>query len=644
MTNRTNRTSAIASSLALALLFGAWSGVAGAAPDASDKDVTLFYSKWTKACVDDQGSTVCLTAKEGRIESGLRVVSTVVMDTRGKPPVLRVLLPLGMQLVHGTRIILDSDAPKLSAYSICSENGCVSEYAVDADFINRMKTAKNLIIQAINSNGKPLTLPIPMTDFSAAYTGRASDSGEIDRSQKAIQGKPPADYAADPRVVRQPTRETQDLTPAVYAPWTKFCLKGDDAKAKQVCFTGKDARIESGQPVIAAVIIEPEGEPKRILRITLPLNVKLDVGSRLIVDGGAPLQSPYVICFQNGCMSDFEATPELIASLKKGQNLVVQAISSGGQRMNPALPLAEFARAYDGPPTDPKVFEENQKKLQEELQKRAAKVASRPANDVPIAAAPPIQASQPAMQSGQPQGRRVALVIGNSAYKFMPVLRSPGNDAVDVESTLKSLGFETVLATDLDRTAMNTAVSRFSRLVPEADVAVVYYSGHGMQFSGKNYLLPIDANLESAADVNRFQLMPVDDLIDVLGAAKGLQLIVLDACRNNPVERDFKNRMASASPGNKDAGSTKGFSRIDARNGLVIAYATAPNDVAADGSGRNSPFTQAFLKGIVTPDVELRQMLFRVQSEVYASSGSRQLPEISSLYVGPDIRLKSSAR
>jgi invasion protein IalB len=157
----------------------------------------------------------------------------------------------------------------------------------------------------------------------------------------------------------------------IYAPWTKFCLKGQDANAKQVCFTGKDGRIESGQPVIAAVIIEPEGEPKKILRVTLPLGMQLVHGTRIIVDSNAPLQSPYVICFQNGCMSDYEATPGLLASMKKGQNLVVQAINANGAPLTLPLPLGEFAKAYDGPPTDPKQFEETQKKLQEELQKRA---------------------------------------------------------------------------------------------------------------------------------------------------------------------------------------------------------------------------------------------------------------------------------
>ena len=128
----------------------------------------------------------------------------------------------------------------------------------------------------------------------------------------------------------------------IYAPWTKFCLKGQDANAKQVCFTGKDGRIESGQPVIAAVIIEPEGEPKKILRVTLPLGMQLVHGTRIIVDSNPPLQSPYVICFANGCMSDYEATPELLANMKKGQNLVVQAINSNGAPLTLPLPLARI--------------------------------------------------------------------------------------------------------------------------------------------------------------------------------------------------------------------------------------------------------------------------------------------------------------
>jgi invasion protein IalB len=211
---------------------------------------------------------------------------------------------------------------------------------------------------------------VPFVSDAFAQHPSAASKGKAAAPPKAAQA--PAAAPAAPAAA--PADQQVQL---IYAPWTKFCLKGQDAKAKQVCFTGKDGRIESGQPVIAAVIIEPEGEPKKILRVTLPLGMQLVHGTRIIIDSNPPQQSPYVICFANGCMSDYELTAEMLANLKKGQNLVVQAINSNGAPLTLPLPLAEFAKAYDGPPTDPKVFEETQKKLQEELQKRAAEARAK---------------------------------------------------------------------------------------------------------------------------------------------------------------------------------------------------------------------------------------------------------------------------
>jgi invasion protein IalB len=196
-------------------------------------------------------------------------------------------------------------------------------------------------------------------------------------AKKPAPAKPaaPAPAAPAPQVQQQaPAQgEQQQQVQLIYSPWTKFCLKGqnNDPNAKQVCFTGKDARIESGMPVVAAVLIEPEGEPKKLLRVTLPLGMQLVHGTRVIVDQNQPMTAPYVICFTNGCMADYDASADLIAKMKKGQGLVIQAINSTGQPISLVLPLADFAKAYDGPPTDPKVFEEQQKKLQEELQRRA---------------------------------------------------------------------------------------------------------------------------------------------------------------------------------------------------------------------------------------------------------------------------------
>src|SRR3954447_24257353 len=185
---------------------------------------------------------------------------------------------------------------------------------------------------------------------------------------KAAPAQKPAEA---PAPLGQPQAQAGDQPQLIFSPWTKFCLKGQEANAKQVCFTGKDGRVESGMPVVAAVLIEPENEPKKVLRVTLPLGMSIQPGTRVIVDSGQPMTGPYVICFNNGCMADYEASGELIGKLKKGQGLVIQGINGAGQPLSLVVPLGDFAKAYDGPPTDPKVFEEQQKKLQEELQRRA---------------------------------------------------------------------------------------------------------------------------------------------------------------------------------------------------------------------------------------------------------------------------------
>ena len=190
----------------------------------------------------------------------------------------------------------------------------------------------------------------------------AADAGmsQALAQQPAPKAQPKAEPKSAPATPpgQRPPGEPQ-LT---YSPWTKVCQKGPEANAKRLCFIGKDGRIESGQPVVAAVVIEPEGEPRRILRVTLPLGMSLQRGTRVIVDSGQPMTGPYVICFPNGCMADYEASNELITKMKTGQNLHVQGVNGSGQPISLALPLSDFAKAYDGRATDPKVLEQQQKK------------------------------------------------------------------------------------------------------------------------------------------------------------------------------------------------------------------------------------------------------------------------------------------
>jgi len=191
----------------------------------------------------------------------------------------------------------------------------------------------------------------------------------------AQQPKPAAPAPAKPAAPTQaqaaPQAQTQEQPQLIYSEWAKFCGKGQEPTAKQVCFTGRDARTEAGLPVIAAALIEPDGEPKKILRVTLPSPVQLQFGTRIIVDQGQPQTGPFFTCFANGCMADYEANPDLISKMKTGQTLTIQAINLAGQPISFPMPLANFKKANEGPPTDPKVFQEQQEKLQAELQKKA---------------------------------------------------------------------------------------------------------------------------------------------------------------------------------------------------------------------------------------------------------------------------------
>jgi invasion protein IalB len=185
--------------------------------------------------------------------------------------------------------------------------------------------------------------------------------------QRPAQGAPAAPQQA------QGNGEQPQL---IFSPWVKLCNKDADPKAKKVCVTVKDGRVESGLLVVSVAIIEMEGEQKKLLRMSLPYGVNLQYGTRLIVDSGAPATAPFVTCLPpvvppGGCIADYDATPDIVGQMKKGQILTVQAIHMNSQAMSPQLELKDFAKAFDGPPTDPKAFEEQQKKLQEELQKRA---------------------------------------------------------------------------------------------------------------------------------------------------------------------------------------------------------------------------------------------------------------------------------
>jgi invasion protein IalB len=166
----------------------------------------------------------------------------------------------------------------------------------------------------------------------------------------------------------QEEEQTQRL--AAYSPWQKFCGKGKDPNARPVCFTGKDGRSGEGKPMVAAALIEPEGGGRKLFRITLPSPMQMQYGTRLVIDDQPPLTAAFFTCIQNGCMSDYQATPELIAKLKNGQMLYLKAVNLTGNVVTYPVPLADatgnsFRIALEGPPMDPRAFEEQQKRLQQ---------------------------------------------------------------------------------------------------------------------------------------------------------------------------------------------------------------------------------------------------------------------------------------
>lgn len=226
------------------------------------------------------------------------------------------------------------------------------------------------------------------------------------------------------------------------------------------------------------------------------------------------------------------------------------------------------------------------------------------------------------------QDRRVALVIGNSAYKNAPALPNTVNDARDTADALRKVGFEVVDGVDLDKRGMDTALFRFARLARDADAVMFYYAGHGFQFNGENFLVPIEARIDDEVSV-QYETLKLSEVITALGFAKGVKIMVLDACRNNPFVAQLSKNQATRS---FSVGT--GLAPIARAQGMVTAYATQANDVAADGSGRNSPFTAALVQEMKQPGLEIATMFRRVQKVVYDATGGKQTPELTLSLLG----------
>ena len=232
--------------------------------------------------------------------------------------------------------------------------------------------------------------------------------------------------------------------------------------------------------------------------------------------------------------------------------------------------------------------------------------------------------------------RRVALVIGNGAYISTSALANPANDATAIAKNLKALGFEVSSGIDLDRAGMTRVIGQFLRDATNARIAVLFYAGHGVQIDGKNYLLPVDARIENGADITA-DMTDLDTILSGLDDQVRTNIVILDACRDNPTaaavtrvagnSRSVAVRSGLAAPSGLGKGATLGA-------GTLLAFATAPGQVALDGTGENSPFSNALARHIATPGLEVQQMLTRVRAEVVAATGSKQVPWSNSSLLG----------
>ena len=225
--------------------------------------------------------------------------------------------------------------------------------------------------------------------------------------------------------------------------------------------------------------------------------------------------------------------------------------------------------------------------------------------------------------------KRVALVMGNAAYKETAPLTNTRNDAADMIAVLKRLGFEVLEGIDLDKRAMERLIRQFDQKLAGSEIALFFYAGHGLQVSGQNYLVPIDARLAAEGDVD-FESLPLSLVLTRMERVAKTSLVLLDACRDNPLARNLARTM-----GTRTANVGQGLAEVRTGVGTLISFSTQPGNVALDGGGRNSPYTAALLKQIEAPGRDILSALAAVRGEVVRVTNGKQVPWEHTSLLGP---------
>lgn len=213
-------------------------------------------------------------------------------------------------------------------------------------------------------------------------------------------------------------------------------------------------------------------------------------------------------------------------------------------------------------------------------------------------------------------------MIGNGAYVGTQALANPVNDAKDLTAALKRIDFDVIVGTDLDRRGFDAKLREFARALPKVDVALLFYAGHGLQVGGRNFLVPVDAQLETERDLD-FEGVSLDFVLKQMELERDgkTSIVLLDACRDNPLARNLARTM-----GTRSVAVGQGLAQVQAGVGTFIAYSTQPGNVALDGQGRNSPFAAALSKALGTPDRTITSVMIDVRKDVLAATGGKQVP------------------
>ena len=357
------------------------------------------------------------------------------------------------------------------------------------------------------------------------------------------------------------------------------------------------------------------------------------LGLQTFADGRSALEG----IWENDVFVRAQGIPDHIA----GRTAAAQAVDQDG-----------WARVRNKMYSDEKLAKEHARKWEETLARHKNEVldglsnvqteSSRDESDTPLSVENGYHSFSPNQERLIDQEklkvhneRRVALVIGNAAYKSAP-LDNPINDATDIANELKRRGFKVIARNNANLRSLQQAVRDFSDEFKKSDVGLIYYSGHGVETKGQNYLIPVDADIRKEYELSA-QAYPASQLTEMMeevqssDGKKRVAILILDACRDNPLTRSWRS-------------SGRGLARMDAPAGTFISFSTSPGSVASDGRGRNSPFTKHLLQAIRKPDVPIELMFKEVRVGVMDETKGEQIPWDSSSLTGDFYFSRSNAR